>query len=82
MTLPLTRSGIIAGSILVFIPSLGAYVTPDILGGAKTTLIGNYIVNQFLTARNWPLGSAVSMAIMVVMLFATVYYFRSGARTL
>ena len=82
VTLPMTRSGIIAGSILVFIPSLGAYVTPDILGGAKTTLIGNYIVNQFLTARNWPLGSAVSMAIMVVMLFATVWYFRSGARTL
>jgi spermidine/putrescine transport system permease protein len=82
VTLPLTRPGIIAGSILVFIPSLGAYVTPDILGGAKTTLLGNYIVNQFLTARNWPLGSAVSMAIMVVMLLATVWYFRSGARTL
>jgi len=82
VTLPLTRPGIIAGSILVFIPSLGAYVTPDILGGAKTTLIGNFIVNQFLTARNWPLGSAVSMAIMVVMLLATVWYFRSGARTL
>jgi spermidine/putrescine transport system permease protein len=82
VTLPLTRPGIIAGSILVFIPSLGAYVTPDILGGAKTTLLGNYIVNQFLTARNWPLGSSVSMAIMIVMLMATVWYFRSGARTL
>ena len=82
VTLPLSRPGIIAGSILVFIPSLGAYVTPDILGGAKTTLLGNYIVNQFLTARNWPVGSAVSMAIMIVMLIATVWYFRSGARTL
>jgi spermidine/putrescine transport system permease protein len=82
ITLPLSRPGIIAGSILVFIPSLGAYVTPDILGGAKTTLLGNYIVNQFLAARNWPLGSSVSMAIMIVMLLATVLYFRSGAKTL
>ena len=82
VTLPLSRPGIIAGSILVFIPSLGAYVTPDILGGSKTTLLGNYIVNQFLQARNWPMGSAVSMAIMIVMLVATVLYFRSGGKTL
>jgi spermidine/putrescine transport system permease protein len=82
ITLPLSRPGIIAGSILVFIPSLGAYVTPDILGGAKTTLLGNYIVNQFLAARNWPLGSAVSMAIMILMLGATILYFRTGGRTL
>lgn len=82
VTLPLSRPGIIAGSILVFIPALGAYVTPDILGGAKTVLLGNHIVNQFLAARNWPLGSAVSMAIMIVMLFATVLYFRTQARTL
>jgi spermidine/putrescine transport system permease protein len=82
ITWPISRPGVVAGSILVFIPSLGAYVTPDILGGAKTTLLGNYIVEQFFTARNWPVGSAVSMAIMVVMLLATVYYFRSGAKTL
>ena len=82
ITLPLSKPGIIAGSILVFIPSLGAYVTPDILGGAKTTLLGNYIVNQFLAARNWPLGSAVSMAIMILMLCATILYFRTGGRTL
>lgn len=82
VTLPLSRPGIIAGSILVFIPSLGAYVTPDILGGARTTLLGNYVVNQFGAARNWPFGAAISSAILVVMLIATVYYFRSGARTL
>lgn len=82
VTLPLSRPGIIAGSILVFIPSLGAYVTPDILGGSKTTLLGNYIVLQFLTARNWPVGASVSMAIMIVMLAATVVYFRTGAKTL
>jgi spermidine/putrescine transport system permease protein len=82
ITWPISRPGVVAGSILVFIPSLGAYVTPDILGGAKTTLMGNYIVEQFFTARNWPVGSAVSVAIMVVMLLATVFYFRSGAKTL
>lgn len=82
VTLPLSRPGIIAGSILVFIPSLGAYVTPDILGGARTTLLGNYIVSQFGAARNWPFGASLSSAILIVMLIATVYYFRSGAKTL
>jgi spermidine/putrescine transport system permease protein len=82
VTLPLSRPGIIAGSILVFIPSLGAYVTPDILGGAKTTLLGNYIVAQFGSARNWPFGAALSSAILVVMLVATIVYFRTGGKTL
>lgn len=81
VTLPLSRPGIIAGSILVFIPSLGAYVTPDILGGAKTTLLGNFIVTQFGAARNWPFGSALSGAILIVMLLATIVYFRTGGRT-
>jgi len=82
VTFPLSRPGVIAGSILVFIPSLGAYVTPQILGGAKTTLLGSYIVTQFLTARNWPVGASVSTVLMVVMLGATLVYFRSGGRTL
>jgi len=81
ITLPLSKPGIIAGSILVFIPSLGAYVTPDILGGAKTTLLGNYIVTQFTGARNWPFGSALSGAILIIMLLATIVYFRTGGRT-
>ena len=81
ITLPLSRPGIIAGSILVFIPSLGAYVTPDILGGAKTTLLGNFIVTQFGSARNWPFGSALSGAILIVMLLATIVYFRTGGKT-
>lgn len=82
VTLPITRPGIIAGSILVFIPSLGAYVTPAILGGAKTTLLGDYIVTQFTSARNWPFGSSLSFVILAVMLLATVLYFRTGGRTL
>jgi spermidine/putrescine transport system permease protein len=80
--LPLSMPGVIAGSILVFIPSLGAYVTPEILGGAKTTLMGSYIVTQFLTARNWPVGASLSFTLTVIMLFATILYFRKGGRTL
>ena len=79
--MPLCLPGIVAGSLLVFIPSLGAYVTPDILGGAKTTLLGNYIVTQFGAARNWPFGSALSGAILIVMLLATIVYFRTGGKT-
>ncbi len=82
VTWPISRPGAVAGSILVFIPTLGAYVTPAILGGARTTLLGDYIVSQFLAARNQPFGSALSMAVMTVMLIATVWYFRSGARNL
>jgi spermidine/putrescine transport system permease protein len=81
ITLPLSKPGIIAGSILVFIPSLGAYVTPDILGGAKTNLLGNLIVTQFQAARNWPFGSALSGAVLIIMLAATMIYFRTGGRT-
>ena len=82
ITFPLSLPGVIAGSILVFIPSLGAYVTPALLGGAKTVLMGDYIVSQFLAARNWPFGSALSFGVMFVMLLATIFYFRAGAKTL
>lgn len=81
ITLPLSKPGIIAGSILVFIPTLGAYVTPDILGGGKTNLLGNFIVLQFGAAANWPFGSALSSTILIVMLAATILYFRKGGRT-
>lgn len=80
--LPLTIPGVIAGSILVFIPSLGAFVTPDLLGGGKTVMIGNLIQSQFLTARDWPFGSAFSMLLMAIVLIATLFYFRKGDRAL
>jgi spermidine/putrescine transport system permease protein len=65
---PLCASGIRAGAILVFIPCLGAYLTPDLLGGGKSVMIGNLIQNQFTTARDWPFGSAVSLALMAVVM--------------
>ncbi len=80
--LPLTMPGMIAGSILVFVPSMGAYVTPELLGGGKETMLGSYIVTQFLTARNWPVGASLSFVLMTVMLVSTVIYFRSGGRNL
>ncbi len=76
--LPLTMPGIVAGSILVFIPSLGAYVTPDLLGGAKSVMIGNIIYSQFMSARDYPFGSAISFVLMAVMLIGTLIYFRLG----
>jgi spermidine/putrescine transport system permease protein len=74
---PLTLKGIIAGSILVFIPALGAFITPDILGGAKTLMVGNLIQNQFLQARNWPFGSALSMILMLLVIVPVAIYFRT-----
>jgi len=68
VVLPLCAPGIRAGSILVFIPCLGAYLTPDLLGGGKTVMIGNLIQNQFTTARDWPFGSAVSLALMTLVM--------------
>lgn len=64
VTIPLSKPGILAGSVLVFIPSLGAFLTPDLLGGGQTILIGNLVQNQFTTARDWPFGAAVSVILM------------------
>ncbi len=77
VTLPLTKAGIVAGTILVFIPSFGAFVTPDLLGGSKSDMIGNLIVQQFGMASDWPFGAAISTVLLVVMLIGTVFYFRS-----
>ncbi|WP_308917978.1 ABC transporter permease [Jannaschia sp. LMIT008] len=70
VVLPVIRPGIVAGSILVFVPSLGAYVTPRILGGGKNMMIGNFIELQFGQGRNWPLGAALSLILLVIVLTA------------
>jgi spermidine/putrescine transport system permease protein len=67
VVIPLSMPGIRAGLILVFIPCLGTYLTSDLLGGGKTILIGNLIQNQFTSARDWPFGSAISLALMAVV---------------
>ncbi|MFZ1481996.1 MAG: ABC transporter permease [Paracoccaceae bacterium] len=78
--LPIVKPGIIAGSILVFVPSLGAYVTPRVLGGGKQMMIGNFIELQFGQGRNWPLGAALSMALLVIVMVALLVYVRYASR--
>jgi spermidine/putrescine transport system permease protein len=79
--IPLVKPGIIAGSILVFIPSLGAYVTPRVLGGGKNMMLGNLIELQFGAGRNWPLGAAISITLMVIVMCALLVYVRNAARS-
>lgn len=74
--LPIIKPGIVAGSILVFIPSLGAYVTPRVLGGGKNMMIGNFIELQFGQGQNWPLGAALSTVLLLIVLGSLVIYTR------
>jgi spermidine/putrescine transport system permease protein len=81
VTLPLTAPGIIGGSVIVFIPALGNFIVPAILGGAKVMMLGNLIEQQFLSARNWPFGAALAMMVLGVMLIAMMgFVFVSGRR--
>ena len=77
---PTVKPGIIAGSILVFIPSLGAYVTPRVLGGGKNLMFGNLIELQFGQGRNWPLGAALSLTLMAAVMVALIWYVRVTSR--
>lgn len=77
---PLVKPGIVAGSILVFIPSLGAYVTPRVMGGGTNLMIGNLIELQFGQGRNWPLGAALSITLMAVVMVALIVYVRNAGR--
>ncbi|HEY7460399.1 MAG TPA: ABC transporter permease [Gemmatimonadota bacterium] len=80
VTVPLTLPGILAGCLLVFIPALGSFLGPDLLGGAKHMMIGNLVQNQFGAARNWPFGSAVSFMLMGVVLISMLIYMRVQGR--
>jgi spermidine/putrescine transport system permease protein len=80
ITLPLTKGGIMSGSLLVFVPTLGYFFIPDLMGGSKITLISNLIKNQFLSARNWPFGSAVSVVLIVLMFLFIGLYYKLGGR--
>jgi spermidine/putrescine transport system permease protein len=82
VTLPLARPGFIAGSVLVFIPCIGAYLTPDLLGGGKTVLIGNLIQNQFTTARDWPFGAAASLVLMALVMALLMFLIRRRGEAL
>lgn len=76
VTWPLTVPGVVAGALLVFIPTLGSFLTSDLLGGAKVVLIGNLIQNQFTSGRNWPFGSALAFLLMAVVLLGMLVRLR------
>jgi spermidine/putrescine transport system permease protein len=77
--IPLVKPGIVAGCILVFIPAIGDYVITTQLGGGTTMMLGSLISQQFLTARNWPQGSALSLGLMLVVMIALVVYVKKAA---
>ncbi|MEY2956734.1 MAG: ABC transporter permease [Gemmobacter sp.] len=81
IVLPAVRPGIVAGAILVFVPSLGAFLAPDLLGGAKTYMIGSLIDEQFRGSQgNWPFGAAAAMILMTLVLIALILYARAQGR--
>jgi spermidine/putrescine transport system permease protein len=77
--LPMTLPGVVAAFVLVFVPVVGAFITPDLLGGGKVEMIGTLINRQFGVARNWPFGSAISFILLLLVLIGVVAYFRSGS---
>lgn len=79
--IPLVKPGIIAGSILVFIPALSSYVVPRVLGGGKNLMVGNLIELQFGQGRNWPLGASLSITLVVIVLAAMLYYVKNAGKT-
>ena len=79
VVLPLTKPGIVGGCILVFIPSIGSFITPDLLGGARSMMIGNLIQHEYLVVRDWPLGSAVSFVLMAIVMAAVMWYYRHAS---
>lgn len=77
---PQTLSGVFSGSLMVFIPAIGYFFIADILGGGKVMIIGNLIKNQFLTARNWPFGSAISIFLIIVTFLLVWIYKKAGGK--
>ena len=81
--IPTVSPGLIAGILLVFIPAVGDFVTPQLLGGVRTQMFGNTVYDQFSSGNNWPLGSAMSVLLMVFILAGVfVYLWRVGEEAL
>jgi len=78
--LPLTMPGIIGGSILVFVPCLGAFIAPDLLGGGKKLMLGSLVQLQFATSRNWPFGAAIAMMLLAIVVIALMINARAARR--
>jgi spermidine/putrescine transport system permease protein len=78
--LPLTLSGVVTGCLFVFIPSLGNFIIPELLGGGKTATIGTLARDQYLKAQNWPFGSAIALLVLVLIVGVMVAQNRVGRR--
>ena len=83
VSLPLSLPGAISGCVLVFVPSMGLFFISDLLGGAKTLLLGNLIKNELMQARNWPMGATLSIAMLLfTFAFILIYKKVTGAKNL
>jgi len=78
VTVPLTKGGMLSGSVLVFVPSIGEFLVPELLGGAKAMMVGKFIAMKFLGLRHWPLGSAFSLLLLTLILILLFFYMRVG----
>ncbi|MEO6017959.1 MAG: ABC transporter permease subunit, partial [Polaromonas sp.] len=77
VTVPLSRSGIVAGSMLVFIPAVGEFVIPSLLGGAENIMIGRVVWDEMFSSNNWPRAAALSVVMILVILVPLAFYYRS-----
>ena len=82
VTLPLSKAGIVAGCMLVFIPSVGEFVIPEMLGGAETLMIGKVLWQEFFNNRDWPVASAVAIVMLLLLLVPITFFHRYKAREL
>ena len=80
ITLPLTKSGIIAGSMLVFIPAVGEFVIPELLGGPDSLLIGRVLWQEFFNNRDWPVASAVAVVMLIILMVPIIWFYRYQRR--
>ena len=78
VTLPLTKGGMLSGSVLVFVPSVGEFLIPELLGGAKTMLLGKFIALKFTGLRHWPLGAAYALVLVGIIVLLLLVYLRLG----
>jgi spermidine/putrescine transport system permease protein len=81
VTLPLTKGGMLSGSVLVFVPSVGEFLVPELLGGAKTMLVGKFIALKFTGLRHWPLGAAYALVLVTLIVLLLLVYLRLGGST-
>ncbi len=80
VTFPLSLPGVLAGSMLVFIPAVGEFVVPDLLGGSETLMIGKTLWSEFFANRDWPVASAVAILLLLILVLPIVYFQRVQAK--